>query len=151
MGPSPDASFWRIIDASKRSLRRLCRQLERMPKKEIVRYQQQYDEAKSMINPLNREDIASFADDDWSCSEDGADDFAAWVVMQGKPFFDEMLADPARLLAQARAFEESDEDESETQWDETVDRPEYRGYQRADYVATPIYRARFGEELGEAL
>ena len=149
MKPSPDASFWKVIHASKRSLRRLCRQLERMPKEELVSYQRQYEQAKSLVNPLYREDFDSFADDDWSCSDDGADDFAAWVVMQGKPFFDEMLADPARLFAQARAFEESD-DEAVTQWDETVDRPEYRGYQRADYVATPIYRARFGEELGEA-
>src|SRR5262249_34595446 len=84
MEPSPDPWFWKIIDASKRSLRRLCRQLERMPKEELISYQRHYEQAKSLVNPLYREDFDSFADDDWSCSDDGADDFAAWVVMQGK-------------------------------------------------------------------
>lgn len=149
MAHSPDPWFWKIISASKKSLRLLCRQLERMPKEKLISYQRQYEEAKCLVNPLYREDFETFADDDWSCSEDDADDFAAWVVMQGKPFFDEMLADPAKLFAHAKAFGEADR-VSET-WDESVDRPEYRGYQRADYVATPIYRARFGEELGEAV
>jgi hypothetical protein len=149
---SPDGCFWKVIEDSKRSLRRLCRQLEQMPREELISYQQQYEKFKAIVNPLYREDYDSFAEDDWACSEDGADDFAAWVVMQGQSFFDEMFADPAQLFAQAKAFEEAGEDGTvETRWDENVDRREYRGYQRADSIATAIYRMRFGEELGDAL
>ena len=43
------------------------------------------------------------------------------------------------------------DDFPELQWDEEVDREEYRGYQRADYIATPIFASRFGEDLDDAL
>jgi len=143
MEPLPDPSFWQVIDASKKSLRKLCRQLERMTKEELISYQRQYEDAKSLVNPIYREDFHSFADENWECSEDGADDFAAWVVMRGKPFFEKLLDDPPLLFAQAKAFEEADDDDlAETQWDEEVDRPEYRGYQRADYVANLLMASK---------
>ena len=48
------------------------------------------------------------------------------------------------MFWRAEAERRSDETAS---WDDEVDRPEYRGYQRADYIATPIYRARLGEDF----
>src|SRR5262245_24606750 len=112
-----------------------------MPKKDIVRYQRQYEKAKALVNPLWRADFASFIRDHEDCSDDTADDFAAWVVMQGRVFFEKVVADPGRLAACLAKFQKSEEAEGESvsQWDEDADRPEYEGYQRADYVATPIY------------
>lgn len=148
MEPKIGQRFWDIISSSSSSLCLLCRTLEQIPKQEVIEYQRQFEEAKSAVNPLYRADFASFVDDGTSCSDDEADDFAAWVVMQGKSFFESAVNDPVQLFAFLKSFQESDDD---TTWDEKVDRPEYRGYQRADYVAVPIYRSRFREELGEVV
>jgi hypothetical protein len=39
--------------------------------------------------------------------------------------------------------------EGSPRWDDEVDREEYEGYQRADYIAKRIYKLRFGVDLDD--
>jgi hypothetical protein len=73
--------------------------------------------------------------------------------MQGLGFYDEVAAHPERIddyLKICWRAEAERRTGGPGWWDNEVDRPEYRGYQRADYIATPIYRAQFGEDLHAA-
>jgi hypothetical protein len=143
--------FWELLESSGRSLRALCRRLEQLPKEQLRRYRLMYDKLKGEVNPHGWEECHPYLTD--QCSEDHADDFAAWVVMQGLAFYDEVAAHPEQIqhylgmFAQAEAERRSGRQGA---WDNEADRPEYRGYQRADYIASPIYLMRFGEELHEA-
>jgi hypothetical protein len=144
------AWFWELLESSCRSLRVLCRTLEQLPKEQLQRYRQEYDEAMSRVNPCYREECGPHLSTD--CSEDHGDDFSAWVVMQGRAFFEQVLAHPEEVQLYLDMFSavEMQTSHPELRWNEEVDRDEYRGYQRADYIASPIYKARFGEDLHEA-
>ena len=88
---------------------------------------------------------------DGGCSEDYGDDFAAWIVMQGQAPFDDLRSDPSRIQNLLDTFGGVESHEQpELAWDNRIDRDEYRGYQRADYIVTPIYELRFGEDLHDA-
>ncbi|HQR07656.1 MAG TPA: DUF4240 domain-containing protein [Gemmatales bacterium] len=151
MKPQIDDWFWELLESSQGSLRLLCRKIEQLPRQRVIDYHRLYEEAKSSVNPLCREDDVTSPDDD--CSEDGADDFAAWVVMQGKSLYERAVHDPLHLALLLKSFQEHEAGKGALAfgiaWDNNVDRKEYGGYQRADYIAAPIYRTRFGEELAE--
>ncbi len=143
--------FWTLLESSGRSLQALCRKLEQLPKEQIRRYQLEYDKRKGYVNPHAWEECHPHLTEDWS--EDAADDFAAWVVMQGLDFYEEVAADPDRIDDYIKMYWRSEVERRVGpggRWDTEVDRPEYRGYQRPDYIATPIYKMRFDEELHEA-
>jgi hypothetical protein len=140
--------FWELLESSNSSLRSLCRKLEQLPKEQLRTYRVQYDEAKEYVNPCYCEEFYPYVADD--CSEDHGDDFSAWVVMQGRRFYEEVRTDPTSIQRHLDVFDDVERKvEGSPRWDESVDREEYRGYQRADYIATPIYRLRFGEELDD--
>jgi hypothetical protein len=137
--------FWNLIDTSERSLQKLCRKLEALSKEELVTYQRLCWEAKESVNPHSRfEEMQPLSS---PCSEDDADDFAGWVVGEGRLFFEEVESHPS----QVQTYWDVLEDESGPQWDISVDVPEYSGFQRVDMIATPIYEARFHEELQDAV
>lgn len=145
-GPKVSPWFWELLESSNSSLRSLCRKLEQLPKEQLRAYRLQYDEAKEFVNPCYCEEFGPHITDD--CSEDHCDDFSAWVVMQGRRFYEQVRADPASIQRYLDLFDEVERKlEGSLRWDQSVDREEYRGYQRADYIATPIYKLRFGEDL----
>jgi hypothetical protein len=143
--------FWELLESSGRNLRSLCRKLEQLPKEQIHRYRLEYDEAKSFVSPHSWEQCQPHLRGE--CSEDHSDDFSAWVVMQGRNFFEEVLAQPKFVQHYLDMFSEVEMRRGDPglRWNEEVDRDEYRGCQRADYIASPIYMMRFGEDLEEAI
>lgn len=148
--PELSAWFWEVLESSNRSLRTLCRQLEQASKAQLCRYKIDFDDAKACVNPCFWDECLEYLSDD--CSEDHGDDFAAWVVMQGRAFFERVVAQPEDIDEYLEMFSAADAEtgDPETLWDLEVDRDEYRGYQRADYIAEPIYLARFGQDLHDA-
>lgn len=143
--------FGALLESSNRSLIALGRKLEALPKEQWRRYRLEFDKWAGDVNPHYWEECQPHLSE--SCSEDSAEDFAAWVVMQGLGFYEEVAAHPERIDAYLKMFCQA-EAERRTGgpgwWNNDVDRTEYRGYQRADYIATPIYQARFGEDLHAA-
>jgi hypothetical protein len=126
----------------------LCRKLEQLPRERLRDYRRQYDEAKEFVNPCYLEMFGPYLTRD--CSEDHGDDFSAWVVMRGHRFYEQVRTDPASIMRYLDLFDDVECNvEGAPRWDERVDREEYRGYQRADYIAAPIYRMRFGQDLDE--
>jgi len=141
--------FWELLSSAQRSLRSLCRQLEALPRERLRAYRATFDDAKASVDPYLDWNEASPHITDWP-SEDGADDFAAWVVVQGREFYERVLQNPGRADEFLDLFRETEmRRRPELAWDNRVDQPEYRGNQRADTIATSIYRARFGTQTDE--
>lgn len=142
--------FWELLESSEHSLRSLCRRLEQLPKEQLRRYRLEYDEAKDCVNPCYWEECYPHLSEE--CSEDHGDDISAWVVMQGRDFFEQVLTHPEEVQRYLDIFSKVEMRQGfpELRWDETVDRAEFQGYQRADYIASPIYQTRFGEDLHDA-
>ena len=84
--------FWSILESSNRSLVALCRQLEELPKDQLRRYRLEFDKWAGEVNPHHWEECQPHLSE--SCSEDSAEDFAAWVVMQGLSFYEEVASPP---------------------------------------------------------
>jgi Protein of unknown function (DUF4240) len=143
--------FWKLLASSNRNLIALCRQLEQLPKEQLRQYRLEYDKRAGYVNPHSWEECQPHYNKYYS--EDSSEDFAVWVVMQGLDFYDEVAYHPEKIDDYINAYEQAEVERRKGDprwWNNDVDRPEYRGYQRADYVASPIYRARFGEDLHEA-
>lgn len=144
--PRISVRFWRLLESAGRSLNALCRQLEQLPREQLQKYREEYDEAKSYVNPCYWDECHPHLRR--SCSEDHGDDFAAWVVMQGRAFYSEVRSHPEMVEAYLDQFTAAEAERRSGKvgwWDNEVDRPEYRGSQRADYIASRILRGRFGE------
>jgi Protein of unknown function (DUF4240) len=143
-------SFWDLIEASGRKLRTLSRNLELFSKFDLCRYLVTYDQWKREVNPHYWEACRPHLTEE--CSEDHSDDFAAWIVMQGMEFYDAVASHPERIQEYLAMFSdcESGRGQANLRWDNTVDRDDYRGYQRADYIASAIYRSRFRGNILEA-
>lgn len=127
--------FWAPLESSDRGLRSLSGALEQLAREELIAYRVQYDEAKAEVNAVLCEAYFPHLSD--PCSEDDGDDFAAWVVMQGQPFYEAVRANPGSIQRHLDRFRESEigGDGPAPRWDDSVDREEYRGYQRADMIA----------------
>jgi hypothetical protein len=143
-------SFWDVIGSSARNLRTLSRKLERFSKLDLCRYRVAYDNWKSQVNPHYWEECHPYLAE--ACSEDHSDDFAAWVVMQGVEFYDEVATHPERVQQYLEMFSDCEAGlgQGELRWDQEVDRDDYRGSQRADFIASAIYRSRFGGSILDA-
>lgn len=135
--------FWDLLATSKCSLRNLSRKLEVLSKEQLQQYHIVFEDAKSCVNPSSWEECYPFLEDD--CSEDHGDDFAAWTVMQGMKFYEHVCVHPEKIQDFLNQFDKSD-----SSWDEKVDRDEYQGYARADYIVSAVYEQRFNEDLHEA-
>src|SRR5215218_7900210 len=88
-------SFWDLLGSSGRNLCTLRRKLEQFSKLDLCRYRVAYDNWKSEVNPHYWEEAHPYLTE--PCSEDHSDDFAAWVVMQGVEFYDEVASHPERI------------------------------------------------------
>ena len=137
--------FWEIVESSQRNLVTLSRKLESLSKDELVRYQVQCWHAKEDVNPYSQTyDLEASG---LTCSEDDADDFAAWVVGEGRTFCEKVRDNPDNIRKFFDTYEEADG----SSWDETVDDPEYHGNQRLDFLANAVYSKKFDEDFAEAV
>ena len=141
--PRIDDWFWDALESSRHSLRALCGRLEALPRERLYAFLYQYWEAMDYAPPGGRPPTvpvpADFDDED----------FAAWVVSQGRAFYYDLRRHPERLQAYIGMYVASEEDLAfpELRWDERVDREEYRGRQSPFQVGLVIYRARFGKDI----
>jgi hypothetical protein len=147
--PQVEDWFWDLIESSGRSLRTLAGKLEQLPNEQLRQYRLQYDEAKDWVSPHSAEEFWPYVTD---CSEDRADDFAAWVVGRGREFFDRVRSNPEAVQQHLDVFEvvRMGRGAAGAEWDIAVDRDDYRGYQRPDAIVISIYETRFGEDLLDA-
>jgi hypothetical protein len=134
--PRIDDWFWDVLESSRHSLRTLCPQLEAMPRERLYAFLYQYWEAMDYLSPGVPADF------------DG-EDFAAWVVSQGRAFYYDLCRQPERLQAYTSMYQASEEGHGfpELRWDERVDREEYRGRQSPFQVGFAIYQVRFGKDI----
>ncbi len=142
--------FWPLLESSKPSLRALCRKLEALSKEQLFCFQRQYADAMDYVYRDHWDDPELPP----TVRESGlGDDFRAWVVSQGKAFYYEVRSNPDRLQKYLDTFEACDTGSgfAELRWDREVDRDEYRGYQCPSMIAFPIFEARFGKSMKEAI
>jgi Protein of unknown function (DUF4240) len=140
--------FWSVIATSEKRLNLLARQLEKMSREELLQYASEYEEAKDAINPYASDNPIWPTD---GFSEDTADDFAVWVVSLGDGLYDQLRAAPLKIHEFFRMFDEAGQSDSSSRWDDTVDRPEYRGWQNQCGLAAIVYETRFGRTFSEDL
>lgn len=146
-GPSPD--FWALLDETRPDLSRLAALLEAMSKDELERYQLAFVEAMWDVSP------------DWSAgidtgkyvlSEDGMEDFCAWVVGEGRAVYERATAKDADLVALVALMERAQKgaEPAHPRWAPSRPLPaELRGYNSPHYIAKPIYERRFGTALDD--
>jgi hypothetical protein len=146
--PQIDDWFWDILESSQHSLRALCRQLEALPREKLYSFQYQYQEAMEHLPPGDQE-VPGLASTARVPAELDEEDFAAWVVSQGRAFYHDLRREPERLQACIDMYQASEEGRGfpELCWDEAVDREEYRGWQSPFQVGFAIYRVRFGKDI----
>jgi hypothetical protein len=123
--------------------------LEQLPAEQLLSYRDQYEDAKGWIDVGQDKKYWPYMDDHSLYSEDGSDDFAAWVVMQGREFYERVRTEPESIQHFLNLHEDVECGEGDPMycWDDSVDKEEYEGSQRADYIASPIYELRFGGDL----
>ena len=145
--------FWSVLASAHRNLNTLARRLEEMSREELLEYAAEYQEAMDEVDPYAFDeatwDRVSDAVEEASMSEDGAEDYAIWVVSLGDGFFDEVSSAPERIATYFEAFEEAERGEGPNRWDLDVDRPEYRGWQDPVSIASIVYQTRFGPAFFE--
>ena len=141
--------FWQLIESSEHKLQCLAEKLELLTKEQLIAFQFQYEDAKELVSPMwanEPGEIGSYIEE---CSEDNADDFADWVVSQGRNFFDDVKSNPASGPEYLTMYEQHDRDEMFLHlcWNDDVEREEYRGLQSPGFIARGVYECRFGESL----
>jgi hypothetical protein len=146
--PRMDDWFWDVSDSAEHSLRSLCGQLEALPRDKLYAFVYQYQDAMEQLPTCDqhvpRRTAAVRVPDDFD-----EEDFADWVVSQGRAFYYDLRRQPEWLQACVDMYRASEEGRGflELRWDETLDRDEYRGSQSPFQVGFAIYRARVGENI----
>ena len=146
--PRIDDWFWDALESSDHSLRELCRKLEELPREQLYSFQYQYMEAMEYAPPGDQDAPAPLSSG--LCPDGFPDeDFADWVVSQGREFYYQLRREPERLQEYVSMYLASEDGSgsSELRWDNDVDREEYRGWQSPFQVGFAIFRARFGKDI----
>jgi uncharacterized protein (TIGR02996 family) len=143
---------WQLLESANRSLHSLSQLLEALPKERLETFAREIYDAKSYVNPCYWEECYPHLLG--GCSEDHGDDFAAWVVMEGRDFYEQVRARPDKINQHLQTYDEVVRNRYRKRKSRSVpkewtdaDRSEYRGYQRVDYLARRIYEVRFGDGL----
>jgi hypothetical protein len=121
--------FWPLVESLGGDVQAMSERFKAMPRQRLLAFRRMYDRALSHVHPYHRGDFV-FGDRD--CSEDHADDFAAWVVSRGREFWDEVRRHPKdgpRYL-----------DEFAPIADKEMDR-------RPDFIAGGVLHERYGENI----
>lgn len=136
--------FWKIVESSERSLKKMCKTLEPLSKKELINFQRICWHLKEDVNPFTRSYEMKLQ---IPCSEDHGDDFSGWVIGEGRAFFENVRDHPEDVQKHNDFLER----EHRTRWDISVEHEEYEGYQRVDIIAKAVYEKKFDEDLDEAV
>lgn len=121
--------FWPLVESLGRDATGMESQFCAMSRQRLLAFRRMYDRARSHVHPYLRGDFV-FGDRD--CSEDHADDFAAWVVSRGRAFWDEVRRRPedgSRYLGEFEpiSFQEMG--------------------RLPDFIAGKVFQERFGESI----
>jgi len=84
--------FWELIEAGKKDVDKLQKQIEELPEPELVDFYWRLEERAA---DLQGERFQKHMDED--LSEDSIDDLTAWVVRQGEDYFEDVNADPSEI------------------------------------------------------
>jgi hypothetical protein len=150
--PRMDDWFWDLLESSQHSLRGLCHELEVLPREKLYAFVYQYQDAMEYVPPIGQ-DVPRRPSTVRVPPDFDEEDFAAWVVSQGRAFYYDLRRRPEKLQACIDMYVASEAGSGflELRWDEGVDREEYRGWQSPFQVCFPIYRARFGKDIGRLI
>lgn len=147
--------FWRALAGYEGSHRRMSEHLERIPEDQLRFWVEQFQVAICYVNACSWEECWPHKRRGWS--EDAGDDLAAWVVMQGKVFYDQVRSRPEQV-EQLGDQHEAAEQELRRRWNANrrrkpgpireaeEDRIQFQ-QSRLDWVAREIYHNRHGRDL----
>ena len=121
--------FWPLVESLDGDVPAMETRFRAMPRQRLLAFRRMYDRALSGVHPYHRTDFV-FGDRD--CSEDHADDFAAWVVSRGRTFWDQVRRCPEDGPAYLDEFEP-------ISFREMCRRP--------DFIAGNVFQERFGESI----
>lgn len=108
----PPDWFWDILESSDFILQILAGKLELLPRDQLRLFQENFEDAKGEVNPFYRDDLGDILVD---ChSEDGAEDFSAWVVGRGRVFYREVRTQPRLVNQFLDMFRRHDEESPAT-------------------------------------
>jgi hypothetical protein len=121
--------FWPLVESFGGEVRAMTERFKAMPRRRLLAFRRQYDRALSHVHPYHRED---FVIGDRECSEDHGDDFAAWVVSQGRVFWDGLRRHPTSFQRRLEEFEPVSFEAMQ---------------RRPDFIASAVFHERFGEDM----
>ncbi|WP_171469892.1 DUF4240 domain-containing protein [Frigoriglobus tundricola] len=127
------AWFWPLVESLGTDADVMASRFRAMPLQRLLAFRRQYDRARGKVNPIYRADFVIGARD---CSEDHADDFAAWVVSRGRAFWGEVRRHPSKCWQFLGEFEPVEF--------EAMSR-------RPDFIAGSVFHERFGENIVSVL
>jgi hypothetical protein len=128
--PTPRFSpwFWPLIESLDNNEVKMRKAFRAMSKRQLIAFFRQFRIARGEVNPQSRSDMPLR-----EVSEDALKDFAAWVVSQGREFYDEVRTNPAAV---------------EDYWDQfTAFERKYRHFREPDGIAGQVFYERFEEEI----
>ncbi len=121
--------FWPLVESLGGDVSAMEERFMAMPRQRLLAFRRMYDRALSHVHPYHRPDFV-FGERD--CSEDHADDFAAWVVSRGREFWDAVRRHPENGPRHLDAFEPIADKEMG---------------RRPDFIAGNVFYERFGESI----
>ena len=148
--------FWRALASYDGSHQRMREHLERIPEDQLRFMAEEFRDATCYVNPYGRDDYRPYCR--WEWSEDSGNDFAAWVVMRGEDFYDDVRSQPERIEtftlqheAAERALRRRDSTNRRRKPGGPVRNAEEDRIQfersRLDHVAMGIYYDRHGRDM----
>jgi hypothetical protein len=122
--------FWPLVEGLGGYKAAMAQRFQAMPREQLLEFGREYERARSCIHPFHRQGMVLM---DYRDDREGVGDvFAAWVVSRGQAFWDQVRRDPEAFQPAA--------DEFERVADDFTDR-------RPDFIASSVFRDRFGEEM----
>jgi hypothetical protein len=144
----PPESFWMLLDAARPNLIALARELEQLPREQLVEFARLYGEASAEVCDY----WAGPTVDGIAFSEDDTEDLCDWVVSRGEAYWRRIIALGGELEPAVREYWREQAGPSDLRsWTSEVDHPLYRGYQSPGAIAFAVFRIRFNEDLRDIL
>jgi hypothetical protein len=113
-----ETDFWKLVDLAQKDFDAYTRKLEKMSREELVAFEWKFEETAGYL--YKPEFGVNFP------SEDAFEDLAAYVVGQGKKYYDNVLNNPSEMPAD---------------WDRNKHGLDIQGQ------AATVYYERYGEEM----
>jgi uncharacterized protein (TIGR02996 family) len=159
IGPLDDSRafsrFWRALTSYEGSYRRMREHLERIPEGQLRFLVNLFHSVMSEVAPHSRSKYWPYCRFEWAVNV--GSDLAAWVVMQGKTFYDHVRSQPEHIVRFAEQREAAQQElrkrsSVNRSWEPgpireaEEDRIQFQ-QSRLDYIAMAVYRNRHGRDL----